>query len=608
MKNSWFVLPLAMTWMLVACAPAMTTKPVNTATSKATPEARGIQVSVQQVASAPAAARKVNRTADEAKYLAAIHRMIQPRWQQVLVNAQALLPSRHPANDPSRVTEIEVHLDDNGQLKRIRIRKSSGCNPFDNSALATMTRISQYPKLPARLQSGHLELRWSFHRDARACQPDHVGLVLHPLTPEEAFSRALSRQQWKLARKILQQNPNRPAIISILAEAGLSSKDAGLNLLALRLAPKQRLLALLENEDDMPRWKSVLNVLASRDGRSEIIDHLKWVARPVSRINGPAETSSEALKIAAVLNVLTRMGTSAPADLVNGLVSRREAAVVMAAAPMATDAAVLSAALRTFIKDPKLAGPLAVYRLAQGPDSFAQKIAEKALTHKSSLATVRALQQKPVRSLAPQVELMVRNNKSDVAPRLEAIKAMAKLTDVPAPFYSALSANDSRVKVAAIRALGQMKKNTTGICYRLSTIGMKNRNEIGAEALASVARIGSPQFLPAMAYMTSRQRTEHKPLVIGAYWGFGKVAVPMLNKLSSHADSKIRQAARKSLDRIAGKTRAASEPQVQTNPLGSLIQQALTLVATPAPPKASKKVSAPVLAKSSVATADNNRQ
>ena len=603
MKNTGMVLSLTMTWMLVGCVPGMTSNRIATANTKTDAATR---VSVEPAAPAPARVVKA-RKPGEAKYLAAIHKMIQPRWQQVLVNAQALLPSSHPANDPGRVTEIEVHLDNNGQLKRIRIRRSSGNNPFDNSALATMTRISKYPALPAQLQNGHLELRWRFHRDTRACQPTHVGVVLHPLTPEEAFSRALSRKQWESARQILQQNPGRQTLKSILAEAGLSSKDSRLNMLALRVAPRQRLLALLENETSMKRWKSALDVLASRKGQSEIIAHLKWVARPVSRLNGSAKTSLEAKKIAAVLAVLTRMGVKAPAALVNGLMSRKDAAVVMAAAPMATDAAALSVALRTFINDPKLAGPLAVYRLALGPDTFAQTIAVKALSSKDSMATLRALQQVPVRSMATHLEPMVRDNRTAVALRLEAIKALSKIADAPAPFYSALSAPDTRVKVEAIRALGQFKQNTTGICYRLSTIGMKNRNKIGAEALAAVARIGSGQFLPAMAYMTSRQRPADKALVVASYWGFGKAAVPLLNKMAGSSDPRVREAARKSLDRISGKAPTPDAPGVVTSPLGQLMQHALTLAAAPATQKGSKKGSEPALAKSDVDTGATKR-
>ena len=595
MKNTGMVLTLGIAWTLVACTPAVTTKPVNTAKSPATSGDTEVSAAKQQ-----APVKKVARAADETKYLASIHGQIQHRWKQVMVNAQALLPSSHPANDRSRVTEIAVFLSDNGQLKRIRIHKTSGNNPFDNSALATMTRISKYPKLPARLQEGHVELRWRFHRDARACAPDHVSVVLHPLTPEEAFSRALSRQQWEVARRIMQQNPDRQTIVSILAEAGLSSKDAGLNVLALRIAPKQRVLALLENETAMPRWKRALDVLASRGGSAEIVEHLRWIARP--RFNRSAQASAEeAQKIATILDVLTRMGAKAPASMVNGLVGRKDAAVVLAAAPMSTDAAALSSALKTFINDPKVAGPLAVYRLAQGPDSYAQAVAAKALAHKTGVNTLRALQRVPVRSLATNVEAMVRDNKTPVATRLEAIKAMAGLTDSPAAIFTAMSAPDTRVKVAAIRALGQFKTNTNGICYRLSAIGMKNRNEIGAEALASVARIGSDKFLPAMAYMTNRQRPAHKHIVIASYWGFGKVVVPMLNRLADHSDAKVREAARSSLDRIAGKAVTAA-PVVKASPLGNLMQQVLILKEAAVINKAAsvKKAAEPALAKSSV--------
>ena len=603
MHTSRIVLPLSLTWMLVGCAPALTTRSVNTAKSTTTSEVRA---SARQASPAPVS--ETARSADEARYLAAIHKMIQPRWGQVLINCQALLPKSHPANDLGRVTEIEVHLSDNGQLKRLRIRRTSGNNPFDNSALATMSRISKYPALPARLQNGHVELRWRFHRDSRACEPRHVGVVLHPLTPEEAFSRALIRKQWETARQIMRQHSSRQTIISILAEAGLSSRDVGLNMLALRIAPKQRLLAVLENETSMKRWGQVLDVLASRNGRSEIIDHLRWVARPVSRVDGAAHAALEARKVAAILATLDRMGARAPAALVNQLLGRKDAAVVLAAAPMASDAAALSAALKTFIKDPTLAGPLAVYRLALGPDAFAQAVAAKALGHKRAMATLRALQRVPVRSLAAQLEPLVRSNSTDAALRVAAIKALVKVADAPAPFYSAMNADNMQVKVQAIRALGHFKKNTTGICYRLSTIGMKNRNEIGAEALASVARIGSPQFLGAMAYMTGRQPTKNKAVIIASYWGFGEAAVPLLNKLARHDDPRVREAAQKSLARITGKAPSAS-PVVQSSPLGELMQQALTLADVPAPVKVTKKPSLkPALAKSTVKTDAAERQ
>ena len=570
---------LTMGWMLAACAPTMTAKPTTTAKSKTTSE-----VAVAQPTPGATA-----RSADEVKYLAAVHKIIGPRWEQVRINAGALLPKSHPANVPSRVTEISARLDGKGQIKRIRVSKTSGCTPYDNSALGTMARVPEYPALPARLHEGHVELRWRFHRDVRSARADHVTVVLHPLSPEEAFSRALARKQWDRARQIMRRHPERQTIRAILAEAGLSSKDVGLNMLALRVAHVQRLLALLENETEMKRWNTVLDVLASRGGHAEMIAHLRWVARPVSRINAEAQASLEARKVASILKALDRMGSRAPTALVNELLSRKDAAIVMAAAPMATDRDAMSRALKSFINDPKVAGPLAVHRLAMGPDAFAEKIAAKALTHKTRMATLRTLERAPVKALAAALEPLVRSHATDEAVRLAAIRALSKATETPAAFYAAMGSSNQRVKVAAIRALGSMKKNTTGICYRLSTIGMKNRNEIGAEALASVARIGDKQFLGAMAYMTSRQRAEQKPVIIASYWGFGKKAVPLLNKLAASADSRVAAAARKSLDRINGVKSAPAAAPTQASPLGDLMQQALTLAKAPAPAKVSVK-------------------
>ncbi len=588
MKTSWIALPLTMGWMLAACAPAMTAKPTNTANSKTTAE----------VAVARPAPGATARSAEEAKYLAAVHKIIGPRWEQVRINAGALLPKSHPANNMSRVTEVAARLDGKGQIKRIRVRKASGCNPYDNSALGTMSRVNKYPPLPAGLLEGHVELRWRFHRDARSARPDHVTVVLHPLSPEEAFSRALTLKQWDRARLIMRQNPARQSIRAILAEAGLSSKDSGLNMLALRVAPVQRLLALLENETDMKRWTTVLGVLASRGGDTEMVAHLRWVARPVSRVNDEAKASLEARKVAAILKALDRMGKAAPAALVNELLSRKAAAIVMAAAPMATDEAAMSRALRTFVTDPKIAGPLAVRRLALGPDAFAEKIVAKALTHKTRMVTLRTLERVPVKAMAAVLESMVRSHATKEDARLVAIRALSKVIDAAAPFYAAMGSSNPRVKVAAIRALGSMKKNTTGICYRLSTIGMKNRNEVGAEALASVARIGDQQFLPAMAYMTSRQRNAHKPVIIASYWGFGKKAVPLLNKMAASANQKVAAAARTSLDRINGVKRQTAQAPAPTSPLADLLQQALTLAQTPAPEKVSVKTEdKPALAK-----------
>jgi hypothetical protein len=265
---------------------------------------------------------------------------------------------------------------------------------------------------------------------------------------------------------------------------------------------------------------------------------------------------------------------------------------------MATDSAALSRAMRTFINDPKVAGPLAVHRLNMGPDAFAAKIAAKALSHKSAMATLRVMQRVPVKALAAALEPHVRSNATPEDMRVAAIRALSKATEAPNAFYVAMGSSNQQVKVAAIRALGAMKKNTTGICYRLSTIGMKNRNDIGAEALASIARIGDQQFLGAMAYMTSRQRTEQKPVIIASYWGFGKRAVPLLNKLAASTNAKVAAAARHSLDRINGVKKAPAAP-TQTCPLGDLMQRALTLAKkSPAPAKVSLKTAdKPALAK-----------
>ena len=595
MQTTRIVPIMATTCLLVACAPTMKqTSSVNGPKSQAVSSSSST-VSVEQARPAPS---RIKHSADEDKYLASLHKLVQPRWQQVLVNAGALLPRSHPANLPSRMTELEVHLDQQGQLKRIRVRQSSGCNPYDNSALATLARIGKFPGLPASLQKGHVELRWRFHRDQRASSPDFARVVLHPLTPEEDFTRALKQQDWKTAQHILRTNRHRPTVISILVEAGLSAKNVQLNRMALRLAPLQRLLAVLENETSLPRWKEALTVLASRKGSSQIADHLRWVARPVSRINRPAtEIALEAAKIAALLQTLNELGARAPEAVVRGLMLRKEAAVVLAASSMTADAALVSSALETFVNDPTVAGPLAVHRLALGQDARAAALATAALGHARGRApTMAALRRTPVRSLVPRVEAMVRSSSLATDARVDAIRTLGKLVNSPVPFYVALLSPEARVQVAAIHALGQFSTHKTSISYRLTNIGLNNNSAVGAEALAAVARVGVERFLADVNHLSRRRRAPQRALVVGSFWGFGKTAVPMLSKLVSHKDHQVRQAAKASLARIQGKADPAAGPHKVADPLAHLMQQALASM-----PKASAPMSSVAAAPSKTA-------
>lgn len=577
---------LGMTLALAACSPALTPAGPASPSSVAPRTESAVEVS-------PAMALPDDRQ----RYMLALHKLLRPRWDKVRTDASALLPATHPANDMTRVTRISVRLDRAGQLKHVRVVGRSGNAPYDNSALGTVARLGRFPALPPSLTRGHVELRWQFHRDARSCSPRHAALVLHPLSPEEAFADAMQASDMQAAYQVLQQHPRRATLLGMLAEQGLRSPDRKIRTLALRLAPLPRMLAQLEHEADVDRWNHVLAVLEQRRAASQILAHLTWLARPVSTV-GPAGGAPDASnKISALLQALSRLEVKLPHQVLDSLLDHHTAAVALAAAPMASQTPALDRALSRFASDPRASGPLAVYRLAIGQQATAQAAARAALASDSGrMPTLQALQSVPVPSLAPAVEALVRGDKVNSAARVRAIWALAKMSSGPRPFYVALLSRDQAVRIAAISALGQLKGSSIGICYRLSAVA-KERGPVGAEALAAVARLGQARFLPDVNFLSRSLPAALQARVVSDLWGFGEAAVPYLQRQLNSKDRQLRLAAVAALARIPGDrasklrrrhlqanpVKAAAATPAKQSPLAMLMQKALRLSSQPAP-------------------------
>ncbi len=106
-----------------------------------------------------------------ARYIAAMHRKIHPRWGDGILVDWSEKSSDNPLNDWSRWAMVELVLNADGSLNKAGIVKSSGYIPFDAAALEVVFDAAPFGRPPRAILSsdGKVYLHWRFHRDQRQC-------------------------------------------------------------------------------------------------------------------------------------------------------------------------------------------------------------------------------------------------------------------------------------------------------------------------------------------------------------------------------------------------------------------------------------------------------
>jgi TonB family protein len=497
---------------------------------------------------------------DVERYLQAIHRPLEAEWTRgVLAMAGAMLPPDHPANRRDRVAEVEVRLDWHDQPAELRVSRGSGYEPYDASALRAMQTVTRFPAFPRSLGEKHATLRWRFHRDERACHPALARIELRPFTEAELLARSIARGQLERAAKILRSAGGTPALLSIVAAAGLLASDPALRGLALRAATPAQLSVLLDTEPDDRVWGAAVAELERR--------------REPARILALLTPSLAARRAIAALGALARLSSAPPAPLLVKLLAREEAEVVLAAAWCAAKPELLLPVARRWRSAPAVAGPLAVLRRRLGPDPRAEKQVRALLPGRAGVAVIEAIDRAGVRVFDEDLQQLARGRAPEPV-RARAISLIGKRRLSLVALYLGLRDEACpEVQIASARALSTIRGNKLALSYRLAELASKARGRVAAEAIAALSRVGDDRFRFDAIRLGRALDEKGRALVTGALWGFGEVVVAELAKRVGDPSPAIRAAAAESLRRIGGdaaRRALAGAPRPQAKPVGAL--------------------------------------
>lgn len=518
-----------------------------------------------------------SRPAEIRAFLLAVHRKVEDPWNVVREKAMVWLPPDDPANDPRLVAVVDLPIDSKGQPGPPKIHRGSGHRPFDLSALEVMEKVRELPPLP-NAGEGRLVLRWAFFRNKLSASPEYASLRVVPFTSKrEALHHALDLRRWSRAKEILHQHPDDPELWAVLVEAGLGADDPTLRELSLGLATSGRIKAFLSNKGNERRyWVASLAILRTRGDNPTIVALLQQV------LTGP-EGDPRTWRLLRLSETMKRSQIGVPEPLLVDLLTDLSAEVVRAALPLVQSPGPLLKARPRLKTRPRLFCGLAVRRLSLGDDPKASKLARWCLKSPHREEALEALARFPVPALVGQVESLVKNQKMPPTVRIKAIEVMASQpSSVPVtvtPVLIALRDKDPGVQRAAARALGQPRKwrrNRKGIAFRLADLSHRKRNRgpVAAEALVSLAKLGSRHFWRDLTWRSAKLKPKHQARVISELWRFGAAAVPILKKKLASPQEIIRRAASSSLARISGsgtRARAADlQAAAQERPEGPL--------------------------------------
>lgn len=106
-----------------------------------------------------------------ARFIATMHRGIHEAWAFGYLEALESHPASHPLNDLSLWTKVEIVLNADGTIDKVRTVHHSGNSSFDAAAREVVISSGPYPDPPKEIRSGNgkIYLHWAFHRNEYAC-------------------------------------------------------------------------------------------------------------------------------------------------------------------------------------------------------------------------------------------------------------------------------------------------------------------------------------------------------------------------------------------------------------------------------------------------------
>ena len=106
-----------------------------------------------------------------ARYIATMHRGIHDAWAFGYLASLENHPQSHPLNDLNLWTRVEIVLNANGTIDKVRTVHHSGNSSFDAAAREIVMATGPYPNPPKAIRSGNgkIYMHWAFHRNERAC-------------------------------------------------------------------------------------------------------------------------------------------------------------------------------------------------------------------------------------------------------------------------------------------------------------------------------------------------------------------------------------------------------------------------------------------------------
>lgn len=149
-----------------------------------------------------------------AQFIATMHRTIHDKWAFGFLEQLDTMGRGNALNKPDLWTRVEIVLNSDGSLDKLRTVRYSGNMQFDGAAREVVRNAGPYPQPPREILSGNgkVYIHWAFHRDERACgtfgaEPfilDNVGQGERP-DPNRAVRPASSESEANASRRLARQ-------------------------------------------------------------------------------------------------------------------------------------------------------------------------------------------------------------------------------------------------------------------------------------------------------------------------------------------------------------------------------------------------------------------
>lgn len=149
-----------------------------------------------------------------AQFIATMHRTIHDKWAFGFLEQLDTMGRGNALNKPDLWTRVEIVLNSDGSLDKLRTVRYSGNMQFDGAAREVVRNAGPYPQPPREILSGNgkVYIHWAFHRDERACgtfgaEPfilDNAGQGERP-DPNRAVRPASSESEAMASRRLVRQ-------------------------------------------------------------------------------------------------------------------------------------------------------------------------------------------------------------------------------------------------------------------------------------------------------------------------------------------------------------------------------------------------------------------